>query len=83
VQYTFAAGDGFRPASIGFEISSDEGQAIARLGPAFPQHGAHRILAVQISNRGAHVMARGQQLQNGMAANETGASGNQNCAHRF
>jgi hypothetical protein len=64
-----------RPPSIGFEISGDKRQAIARLGPAFPQHGAHITFAAQVSHGRAYLMACGQQPQNRVAADETGPAG--------
>ncbi len=81
MQHVLAAGDGFRPARVVFEIGGDEGQAIARLGAAFLQHGAHVALALQAPHRGAHLMARGQELQDAMAADEARPAGHQNCAH--
>jgi len=81
VQHVLAAGDGFRPACIVFEIGRDKGQAIARVGAAFLQHGAYLALALQAPYRGAHSMAPGQKLQDGTAADKAGSAGNQNCAH--
>jgi hypothetical protein len=46
VQHVLAASDGFRPARVVLEIGADPGQAIARLGAAFLQHGAHVALAL-------------------------------------
>ncbi len=83
VQHVLTAGDGFRPARVVFEIGGDEGQAMARVGAAFLQHGAHVGLALQAAYRGTHLMASGQELQDGMAANEARSAGNQNCAPRL
>src|SRR5271166_2894582 len=80
VENVFAAGDGFWPPSIVFEIGGDEGQAIARHGAAFLQHGAHLALALQVPHRGAYLMADGQELQDGMAADEARPAGHQDGA---
>jgi hypothetical protein len=82
VQHKVAAGDSLRPARVVFEIGGDEVQTIAWLGAAFLQHGAHAALALQTSDRGAHPMARGQELHDGMAADEARPAGHQNCADR-
>ena len=60
VQHVLAAGDGRRPARVGFEIGGDERQAIARLGAALLEHRAHVGLALQAAHGRAHLMARGQ-----------------------
>ncbi len=81
VQHVFAAGDGLRPTRVVFEIGGKESQTFARFGAARLQHGAHVVLALQAPNRGTHLMARGQELQDAVGADKTGAAGNQNCAH--
>ena len=75
MQHVFAASDGLRPACVVFEIGSEEGQAIARLGSAFRQNGAHVAFALQIPHSGADVMACGQKLQDAMTADETRPAG--------
>src|SRR5208337_4635977 len=81
VQHVLAPGNGFPPTRVVYEIGGEEGQAIARLSPAFPQQSAHVALALQAAYGGAHLMPRGQQLQNGMASDEARPAGNKNCAH--
>ena len=82
VEHVVAAGDRLGPARIVFEIGGDEGQAIARLGASLLQHGAHVTGAIQVPHRGAHLVARLQELQDAVAADEPRAAGNQNGAHR-
>ena len=82
MQDVFTAGDRSRPAGVAFEISGNERQAITRLGAALPQQCAHVALAPEIADRGAHLMAGGQKLQDAMAADEARPAGDQNCAHR-
>src|ERR1700722_1784502 len=82
MQYKLAASDGLGPARVVFEIGGDKGQAIARLGAAFLEHRAYVALALQTPYGGAHLMARGQELEDGMAGDEARPAGNQNCAHR-
>lgn len=81
VEHILAAVHSLRPPRIGFEIRGDKRHAIARLGPTFPQHGADLTFAMQISNCRPHLMTRGEQLQDRMAADETRASRDQNSAH--
>jgi len=59
-----------QPARVVFEIGGEEGQAIAGIGAAFLQHGAHVGLALQIPHRGADIVSRSEKLQDGMAADE-------------
>ena len=82
VQHIFATRHGLRPARVAAKISGDEGQAITRRGAAFLQQRAQVALALQAAHGGAHLMARGQQLQDAMAADEARPAGDQDCADR-
>ena len=70
MQHIVAAGDGFRPARVVCEIGGYERQAIAGFSSAHFQHRAYVAFALQVSYRGADLMARGEELQNGMAADK-------------
>ena len=81
MQHVVAAGNGLRPARVVFEIGGHERQAIAHLGAADLEHGAHLGLALQASHRGAHLMPRIQKLDNAMTADKSRSARHQNCAH--
>jgi hypothetical protein len=82
MQYEFAASGGLRPAGIAFEIGGGERQAIAWLGATLAQHCAHVAFALQVAHGRAHLMARGEKLQDAMAADKARPAGDQNHAHR-
>jgi hypothetical protein len=81
VQHVVAAGGRLRPARIACQIGGDEGQTIARFGAALPEHGAHLALAPKVAHGGPHPMARGQELKDGVAADEARTAGYQDYAH--
>jgi hypothetical protein len=82
VQHVLAALDRLGPSGVVLEIRSEEGQTAAGLGATLLQKRAHVVLTLEVSYRRAHLMARGQELQDGVAADEARAAGYQNCAHR-
>src|SRR6185437_6633530 len=71
-----------RPALVALEVGLGEAEPRARFGAALLQHGANRDLALQAAHRGAHLVARRQQLQDAVAADETTSARHQYLAHR-
>ena len=76
-----AAGDGFGPACVLFEVGGEEGELIAGRRAADFEHRADIGLALEVADGGADLMAGGQKLQDGMGADEAGAAGDEDCAH--
>ncbi len=83
VQNVVAARGGFTPAGVTGEIGREQRQALARLDTRLPEHGAHVRLAIEAAHRGAHLMARGQELRDAMAADKAGSAGHQHKAHDY
>jgi hypothetical protein len=79
VQDEVAARNRLSPTRVIFQIGSKKSQAIARVGAANFQHGAHVALAFQASNGRADLMACSQKLHDAIAADKTRAAGYQNC----
>ena len=78
-----ASGDGFAPARVIFKIGGEEGETVARavLDAAFHQHLADLRFALEVADSGADLMAGGEEMDNTMAADESGSAGDQNGAH--
>ena len=70
MQHEIAAGHRLRPAGIGLQVGGGERQRVAGFSSANFQHRAYVAFALQVSYRGADLMARGEELQNGMAADK-------------
>jgi hypothetical protein len=81
MQHALAAVNGLCPARVADEIGGDEGQAVGRFGSTLLEQGANVTLALQAPDRRAHLMARRQELQDAMAADEARTAGHQNGAH--
>ncbi len=81
MQHVVAAGDGFGPAGVFLEIGGDEAQAIAGISTGFLEGGAHAAFAIHTPYGRAHLMARGQELEDRVAADEARAAGDQDFAH--
>ena len=81
MKHIVATRDGVRPSAVILKISGEETQPVARIRAAFLEHGAHIGFALQMTHRRAHLMAGGQELQNGVAADKPGSAGDQNSVH--
>src|SRR6201996_1128804 len=76
VQHVVAASDSVRPSGVVFQISDNEGEAVARfLCTTYQQHGADIGFALERADRGAHPVARFKKLQAAVCADEARAAG--------
>lgn len=86
VENVVASGDALRPAGIALKIGGEEGEAVGKvggIGSGLLEAGADFGLAAKIANGGADLMAGGEKLKDGVAADESGPAGDKNCAHGF
>ena len=75
MQDVVATGDGLSPAGVVFKIGGEKGQAAANVRARGFESGPDVGLALEISYGSADLMARGEELENAVAADESGASG--------
>jgi hypothetical protein len=81
VEDVVAAGCGFGPAFVFFEIGNEEGEGQFWLCASVEEHGADFGLARGVADGGTHDVASGEELEDGVAADEAGASGNEDSGH--
>ena len=78
--YWQPAMDSRQPAS--FSSSAAKKRTLsASLAPAFAQHGAHLALAAAVAHGGVHVVPGGEQLHDGVRADESRATRDQYRTH--
>jgi hypothetical protein len=81
MKHVVAAIDRIAPAGILRQVGGEERKRLSRRRSALTQHREHIPAPVRMTHSGAHVVAGGQQLQDGMHPDKTRPACNQNRAH--
>jgi hypothetical protein len=77
VKHKVTTGNGFRPASVGHEIGGGERERLSRFGAACGEHGAYAGFTLERTHSRPHAIARVQELQDAVCADESRAARNQ------